>query len=75
MNVACGHYMVKIVLIGKNRGAHGPHAANRARFVALEFILNEPRGIMVNRALPARASVFAIIGDQRGMNPILNRLG
>jgi hypothetical protein len=53
MNVACGHYKVKIVLIGKNRCGHCPHAANRAGFVALEFILNEPRGIMVNRALPA----------------------
>jgi hypothetical protein len=57
--------MVKIVLIGKNRDAHCLHAANCARFVALEFILNESRGIMVNRELPARASVFAVIADQR----------
>jgi chemotaxis protein CheZ len=55
MKVACRHYMVKIVLIRKNGGPHCSHPAVRARFVALEFILSELRGVMVNSALPARA--------------------
>jgi hypothetical protein len=54
MKVARGHYMVKIVLIGKSRGVHCLHQRNCARFVALEFILSELRGVMVNSALPTR---------------------
>jgi hypothetical protein len=64
MKVACRHYMVKIVLIGKNGSAHCPHPAVCARFVALEFILSELRGVMVNPALPARmrSAVIAVKG-------------
>ena len=59
--------MVKIVLIGKNRDAHGPQTRVNARFVALEFILNELRRVMVNPALPvepARAVLSPINGDE-----------
>jgi hypothetical protein len=42
--------MVKNVLIGKSPRSGGAQARKRARFVGLEFILNEARGRMVNRA-------------------------
>jgi hypothetical protein len=46
--------MVKIVLIGKNGRAQCKYPATWRRFVGLEFILNELRVVMVNRALPSR---------------------
>jgi len=41
--------MVKNVLIGKSRRFARPRIAAGARFVELEFILNESRCVMVNR--------------------------
>jgi hypothetical protein len=42
--------MVKNVLIGKNRDGQTAEADFAARFVGSRFILNEARGVMVNRA-------------------------
>jgi hypothetical protein len=72
MKLARRHYMVKIVLIGKSRGVHCLHQCNRAWFVALAFIFNELRGVMVNPALPRRARVNPPFGASGHMNPILN---
>jgi hypothetical protein len=41
--------MVKNVLIGKSRRFARPRIAAGARFIELEFILNESRCVMVNR--------------------------
>jgi hypothetical protein len=43
--------MVKNVLIGKNVRSAGQRIAAGARFVELEFILNESRRVMVNPGL------------------------
>jgi len=51
MNVAYGHYMVKIVLIGKNRMCIVRTVADQGGSFGLEFILSETPRVMVNRAL------------------------
>jgi len=62
--------MVKIVLIGKNRPARRPCVAVRGSFVGSGFILDEPRRVMVNPALPTRARRYR---RSARVNPILNR--
>jgi hypothetical protein len=47
--------MVKNVLIGKKLRSHCRRCPTRARFVGLEFILHELRGVMVNRRFPKSA--------------------
>src|SRR6187431_2631944 len=69
--------MVKNVLIGKNDGRSELRCGGEGRFVGSWFILNEGRGVMVNRAFPIcaydpemRAGTGA---SARRVNPILSR--
>ena len=54
---ACAHYMVKNVLIGKNRRRHRARWRKRRRFVELEFILYEMPRVMVNHGFHATRSL------------------
>jgi hypothetical protein len=46
--------MVKNVLIGKGRSPRARNRTSQIRFVELEFILCERRGVMVNREFHPR---------------------
>jgi hypothetical protein len=61
VRAARGHYMVKIVLIGKNWNLHCLYGGGSHCSFGLEFILNETPRVMVNPAFASRA----LIADYR----------
>ena len=67
--------MVKNVLIGKNAGGEADDAAADAWFVGSRFILNESRGVMVNRSFRNGSQTGGNPRHSLRMNPILSRAG